>query len=201
LAEFEAAQMAEADRPPAHLNLGVVHEGQGKPEKAEQSYLTALRMDADFLPARVNLANLYNRMGRNADAERQLREGIARAPEEGELYYSLGLLLAEEKRMDESADALGKAAALLPDRARINYNQGLVFQALGRSAEAESALLEGHRKDPSDPSIIQALVVHYANQGHWQQALPFAEKLAALVPGDSAAQEQVGRIREEISRR
>lgn len=201
LAEFEAAQTAEADRPPAHLNLGVLREAQGEPDKAEQSYLTALRMDETFLPARVNLANLYNRMGRNEDAERQLREGIARAPEEGELHYSLGLLLAEENRMDESAGALAAAAALLPDRARVRYNQGLVLQALGRLDEAESVLLEAHRRDEADPSILQALILIYVDQERWAKALPFAEELAGLMPANAGAREQARTIRDRVSGR
>ncbi len=80
LEEFKEAQMAMADQPSTHLNLGVIVAGMGRRDLAEQSYLKALRMDPRFFPARFNLANLYNAMGRNAEAERVLREEIKRPP-------------------------------------------------------------------------------------------------------------------------
>ena len=140
-------------------------------------------MDPYFLPARANLAHLYNRTQRNADAERELREGIQRLPEEGELHYSLGLLLAEEGRYDDAARSLESAAKLIPLRARVRYNLALVLSKLGREAEAERALLEASRIDPQDPDILYATAFRAAARGEWERALPLAEKLVELRPG------------------
>jgi hypothetical protein len=41
---------------------------------------------------------------------------LKRIPGIGELQYSLGLLLAEDKRLAEAVTSLRKAARLLPDR-------------------------------------------------------------------------------------
>lgn len=119
LAEYIAAQEVTLDIPGARLNLAVAYQNTGRLDLAEQHYLAALKIDPDFTPARANLAQLYSAASRNADAERVLVEGLARVPELGELQYSLGLLLAEEKRLPESAKALAKAAKLLPNRARV----------------------------------------------------------------------------------
>ena len=105
---------------------------RGRPERAVQSYLTALEMDPDFLPARANLAILYNQLGQTAASERLLREGIARDPDQGELHYSLGLLLAEGNRVELAAGHLGRAAELFSDRARVHYNYGLALQRIDR---------------------------------------------------------------------
>src|SRR5207244_8397301 len=78
-------------------------------EYAPGSFLQ-LELFSDFTPARLNLARLLNELGRNPDAEHVLRDGIARVPDEGELHYSLGLLLGEEERLPEAAAALGRAA-------------------------------------------------------------------------------------------
>jgi predicted CXXCH cytochrome family protein len=196
LAEYQDAQMAMADMPSSHLNLGVLYADQGRVELAEQAYRTALRMDPYFLPARSNLAQLYNQMRRNADAERVLREGIARHPQSGELFYSLGLVLAEEKRVPEAAAALGKAAALLPGRARVRYNYGLALQQLGRRPEAEAALRQASQLDPRDPQIVHALAIFYVQQRDWRRALPYAQKLAELAPGDSRARELLQQIQQ-----
>src|SRR5262249_60782195 len=114
-----------ADMPASHLNLAVLYASQGKRDLAETEYLMALRMDPYFGPARANLVALYNAAGRNREAERVLREGIARTPGEGELYYSLGLLLAEDKRLAEAAAAPATAPKLIPGRARVRYHPGL----------------------------------------------------------------------------
>ena len=151
-------------------------------------------MDPYFAPARTNLATLYNRMGRNADAERVLREGVQWTPEQGELHYSLGLLLAEDRRLAEAAEALGQAARLLPDRARVRYNHALALQQLGRRREAEAALLAAHRLDQGDPQIVYALAVLFAREELWARALAYAQRLVALTPQDPAARQLVERL-------
>lgn len=196
--EFKEAQMAIADRPEAHLNLGVVNANLGRLGLAEQAYKTALRLDEGFLPARFNLANLYNRIGRNRDAERVLREGLERFPDQGELHYSLGLLLAEEKRLKEAAESLGRAAALMPERPRVHYNHGLSLQKIGRFDEAETAMLKAHQLSPDDPGILQALAIFYMQRRQWDRALIYAERLVLLypnVPGPRQLLNQIRRLR------
>lgn len=194
LGEFKQSQMAVADQPSGHLNLGVMHAGMGRRNKAENSYLTALRKDPGFSPARFNLANLYNAMGRNADAEGVLREGIKRSPKEGELYYSLGLLLAEEKRYPEAASNLGKAAGLLPDRARVHYNHGLALQTLGRRPSAETALLKAYRLSENDPSVLNALAIFYIQGRQWDQASSYTERLIRLYPNEPGPRRMLEQI-------
>jgi tetratricopeptide (TPR) repeat protein len=116
LADYLAAQEEDADMPAAHLNLAVLRARQGRGADAERRYRLALELDPFFLPARFNLANQLNGRGRNEEAEKVLREGLRRTADEGELHYSLGLLLAEMERIDEAAVSLRRAAELLPGR-------------------------------------------------------------------------------------
>lgn len=195
LKEFVDAQMAMADMPSTHLNLGLLHAARGEPERAEQSYLTALRMDPYLAPARIDLAVLYSERGRPGDAERVLREGVRRTPERGELHYSLGLLLAESRRLPEAASTLRDAARLLPDRARVRYNLGLALQQLGRFDEAEAALLQAHHLDGGDENVLYALTVFYAQRAQYARALPYAERLAERRPADPAVLGLLERVR------
>ncbi len=194
LEELKQAQMAVADQPSGHLNLGMMYASTGRRDLAEKSYLAALRKDPGFLPARFNLTNLYNAMGRNADAEQVLREGIKQAPKEGELYYSLGLLLAEEQRYPEAATNLGKAAELMPTRARVHYNHGLALQRVGRKSGAETALLKAYRLDENDPSVIQALAILYIQGRQWDQAATYAKKLTQLYPNEPGPRRMLEQI-------
>jgi len=194
LREYEDLQMATADHPGAHLNLGLLHANRARPDLAEQSYKTAIRMDPNFMPARVNLANLFNQMGRNPEAERLFRETIALFPKEGELYYSLGLLLAEERQLEESTEALAKAVELMPERSRVRYNYSLALQHLGHQEEAETAMRAAHRLSPDDPGILEALVSFYSGAGRWNEAKTYAEQLARMFPDDPRVQQLLERI-------
>ncbi|MBV8189911.1 MAG: tetratricopeptide repeat protein [Alphaproteobacteria bacterium] len=195
LAEFVAAQRVSLDTPGAWLNLAVVAENQGRRDEAEQEYLGALRLDPDFTPGRLNLVRFYSVNDRLRDGERILRDGLARLPLQGDLHYSLGLLLAEQNRLSEAVTELAEAARLVGDRPRVHYNHALALQRLGRRPEAEVALLKAQSLAPTDRDTIYALAVFYAQDRRWFLAVPWAEKLVALDPTDPGAQQFLGQLR------
>ena len=180
-AEYRDAHASVADMPVAHLNLGVVRQRQGDRQQAEAEYRKALEFDVGFTPARFNLANLLNAQQRNAEAEAVLIGGLGYAPEEGDLYYALGLLLAEEGRLDESVERLGQAAGLT-NRARVPYNYGLALQQVGRLDDAEAALRRARSLDEADPDIVLALARLLMARQRWEEARGFARALVRLVP-------------------
>jgi predicted CXXCH cytochrome family protein len=183
VAEYVAAQRAQADEPSAHLNLAVLETQQGERERAIESYRSALELDPDFFPARANLAVLFGELGRRSDAERLLREGIARDPERGEFHYSLALVLAEDGRLEAAAGHLGRAAELLPRQARVQYNHGLALQQTNRLDEAGSALRRAADLAPREPDIVYALTVYYMQRGRWSEAREPARQLVELTGG------------------
>ncbi|HYB48372.1 MAG TPA: tetratricopeptide repeat protein, partial [Streptosporangiaceae bacterium] len=135
------------------------------------------------------------------DAERILRDGIARSPAEGELHYDLGLVLAEQGRMDAATTSLAEAARLLPTRARVRYNYALALQTLGRRPEAEVELLAAQQLDTGDPRIVYALVTFYVQQQQYRRAMAYAELLVQLQPADSGARQLLERLRRQVSNR
>jgi Flp pilus assembly protein TadD len=135
-------------------------------------------------------------MGRNAEAEQVLRQGLQEAPEEGELLYSLGLLLAEEQRLEEAAETLHRASTLLPGRVRVHYNYGLTLQHLGRREEAEVALRTAHQIEPNDANVLQALAIFYVQARRWDQAATYAEQLVHLYPNAPGPRQMLYQIRQ-----
>ncbi len=196
LSEFVDAQMASADMPAAHLNLGVLRLRAGQLDEAERAYQVALHLDPSFVPVRFNLANLYNQQGRNDEAETVLREGIDRASEgdEGELQYSLALLLAEEDRLEEAAASLQRAVELIP-RARVRYNYGLVLHRLGRLDDAEAALIEANEGNPRDADVLLALAQLLMDRGELTRAREYARALLQLNPTAPGPQQLLNEIR------
>lgn len=185
LAEYMAAQQAVDDQPGAHLNMAVVYTDLGEVDKAEAQYQTALRLDPQFVPAKINLAMLRDQQGRKSDAESLFREVIRLEPKMGEVYYSLGLLVAEDdKRLAEAVDLLAKAAELAPQNPRIRYNCGLAFQKLGRMPEAEESLLAAHKLSPQSADFLHALAIFYTQQKQWDRAIASARQLTRLEPNN-----------------
>jgi len=66
--ELVAAEMVDADRPEAHLNLGLLDLRRQLQAEAEAEYRTALRLDPNFVPALANLADLDGCGGRISKA-------------------------------------------------------------------------------------------------------------------------------------
>jgi tetratricopeptide (TPR) repeat protein len=197
-AEYEEAQLATAEVPGAHLNLGVIREQFGEFDRAESEYRAALRIDPRFTPARYNLAMLHNRRGDRPAAERALRELTEQEPNAADAHYSLGLLLAEdERRLSEAAEALAQAARLAPERARVQYNYGLALQRLGKYREAEEALRRAHEREPALADVVYALAVLNAQQKRWGEARAWADKLARIDPHNPTWQQFLLQIRRQ----
>jgi tetratricopeptide (TPR) repeat protein len=123
-----------------------------------------------------------------------------RVPDQGDLHYSLGLVLAEQRRLADAIAALAEAARLLPDRPRVQYNYALALQQAGRRPEAEIALLKAQSRAPEDRSIAYALAVFYSQDRRWFLAIPWAEKLVALDPADPQAQQFLAELRASAQR-
>jgi Flp pilus assembly protein TadD len=68
-AEYIDAQLANAERPEAHVNLGTLFTELGKLSEAEESYRTALRLAPAHVSALVNLADLYRLQQKDEQGE------------------------------------------------------------------------------------------------------------------------------------
>jgi len=177
LEEYKIAQMALADHPEGHLNLGNLYTNMGKPKLAEKSYLTAIKIGPRFLPAHNSLANFYYHSKRKKEAEKTFRQALQLMPKQGVLYYSLGLLLTEQQRLDEAIILFAKAAELMPDNHRIYYNYGLLLQKFGKIPQAEKVLLQAYELSTTDQNTLMALISLYREQGALDKALPYIKKL------------------------
>jgi tetratricopeptide (TPR) repeat protein len=125
---------------------------------------------------------LYNQMGKNDEAEKQLREVVASHPEMYEAHYSLGLLLAEEKKYAEAATHLKQAADGMPDRDRVHYNLGLLLQYLKRDSEAEMSLHKAKELEPDNLDYLYALADFYLKRKKLKQARSIAKEMVTVHP-------------------
>jgi Flp pilus assembly protein TadD len=128
-----------------------------------------------------------------------LEKGLALAPNEGELYYSLGLLQAEMGEHEAAAESLLAAAARLPSRRGVHRNAGLALQRVGRLAEAERILEDGARLDPHDPELQHALAYVFTAAGERAKALEHAARLFELAPESPEPEELIRQMEAELA--
>ncbi len=187
IGDYIRAQQANADRPDARVNLGVLALRTGDLDAARRAYESAVALAPWFIPARVNLADVLRAQGREPEAERQLRSALAIDPGNADVHYALGLALTRQQRPGEAIASLRTAAQLRPGAARYGYAYALALESAGRLGEAIEVLRAAHAARPADRDVLFALADYCARAGDRTSARDFAARLVALIPGDPQA--------------
>ena len=115
-------------------------------------------------------------------------------------FYSLGLLLAEEDRLDEAVEYFEEAALKMPGNSRVRYNMAIAYQTLDQPARAESAYLEAIGFEPANGDFRYGLITLYMQQEKFGQALEQALKLEEIYPGNEQIQQLIHSIRQRTDR-
>jgi len=198
--EWRLAQLVDADRAEAHLNLGALDAELGRLQDAEREYTIAARVNPRFPGTYVNLADLYRQEKREDHAEQALRRGIEMAPGNADLPHAMGLLLVRRKQVAEALPFLEKAVALAPDVPRYPYVYAVALNSAGQGAKALEALRRAHERFPGDADILLALVTYNRDAGQLPDALDYARALVALAPGDPGARRLLRELQAQASR-
>ena len=177
-----AAQLAIAERPEAHMNLGNVHMEAGDARAAEAAFQLALRLEPRAAAARVNLAELYARTGRTQDAQQLLRDGLEMNADEAVLHHALGLMLVRDNQQDAALAELAAAASLQPDESRYVYVYAVALNSQERPADAIALLRDATRRFPTDFDIHWALATMLRDQGRIEEAREIATSLSGIYP-------------------
>jgi predicted CXXCH cytochrome family protein len=182
--ELFDAEMIDAERPEAHLNLGLLETRLGHPTEAETQYRTALRLDQNFTPALVNLADLDRMRGLNQEGVELLRKAMAIDPNNADIHHSLGLALVRQHNYADAIPELRQASELAPGNARYAYVYAIALNSIGAGASAIELLENTHKRHPTDRDTLLALVSIARDTGDYASALTHARELVALSPTD-----------------
>jgi len=184
--EYIAAQQLNADRPEAHLNLGLLYARENHLDKAEAELKTALSLDPAFAPAAVNLADLYRAQDRDGTGERILEDAINLDPNDASLQYALGLLMVRQKRNSQALDLLAAAARIDPGNARYVYVYAVALNDAGQTSAAIETLETSIKAHPYDRDSLAALVTFWDRAGNPAKARTYAQRFSDLVSSDRA---------------
>ncbi len=188
LDEYLLAQRANAERPEARVNLGIVYAKRGRLAEARKAYDDALRIAPWFVPAYLNLADLLRAQGRDEEGEVALRKALRVDSSSAPVHHALGLLLARRKRQAEALLHLARAFELDPGDPQFAQVYAVSLSSAGRVREALDVLRAARRRSPGAREILVQLVAIHRDRGDRRQARAWAERLLEAVPDDPQAQ-------------
>jgi Flp pilus assembly protein TadD len=116
---------------------------------------------------------------------------LPRAPD---LHHALGLLLVRKGDTVAALKELAAAVKLAPESARYAYVYAIGLHSAGKRDAALAALRAADARHPYDLDILGALVSINREAGNAKAALPYARKLAEILPDDPGMKRLVAEL-------
>ncbi|MFQ5561604.1 MAG: tetratricopeptide repeat protein, partial [Nitrospinota bacterium] len=138
----------------ARYNLGVTYTGLKEYEKAEKSFLDALKVQPGFPDALNNLGEVYLKQGNASGAEKVFKRLLRRHPDFEKGLNNMGVALQRQGRGVEALPYFRKAVAVKPDYAKAHNNLGVLLVSSG---DTEGALYHFKQALKYKPDYINAL--------------------------------------------
>jgi tetratricopeptide (TPR) repeat protein/DNA-binding winged helix-turn-helix (wHTH) protein len=113
-------------------------------------------------------------------------------PTEVEAYSRLGLLLAGERRYDESLSVFNRGLAVDPEAGDVWNRLGGLYDTLGRSADAIAARQKYVALQPSEANAHDSLGFSYQAGGRYDEAIASYKHALELAPGFAIARVHLG---------
>lgn len=188
LREYRSAQEANAERPEAQVNLGLLAVRYGELDAARAAYQRALELAPYFVPAFANYADLERIEGHDREGVALLRTAVELVPDDARIRHAYGLALHRAGESEQGLIQLARAARDGPDQPRFVLGWALALDAAGRRDEAISVLAETIDGGATNADLQHALVALLRDQGELSAALERAESWLRSQPEDPRAQ-------------
>jgi arylsulfatase A-like enzyme/Flp pilus assembly protein TadD len=144
-----------------------------------------------------NALNKSREMGMEGKADEAIREIqaiIADDPELVDAYFTLGNIYYKEKRFKDSLQAFRQALTLKPDDSFTVINMANCLAALGRTDEAEKAVLDFLAKGFQDSQLYHLLGGLNFARKRYAQAISYFEKCLSLNSESAASHNSLAAI-------
>ena len=122
------------------VQLGYVLLKVGQPAESERCFLSALESDPSEYSAYLGLSECYRQLQRNEDQFRMVKEAMALAPDDPDVWNAQGVALEVNEKMVEATEAYEKALALSPLHRKAANNLGFILER--RMNAGETSLTE-----------------------------------------------------------
>ena len=109
---------------------------------------------------------------------------LEKHPDQTQMNYSLGLLLAEMQDYDQAIVYLQKAVEEVPDHARAHYNLGQLLDFKNKTDEAAYHLSRAVELEPGNLDLLMALAEFYLKHEEFGEAKTVVLRIRAINPSD-----------------
>jgi predicted O-linked N-acetylglucosamine transferase (SPINDLY family) len=138
--------------------------------------------------ARLNQSGIEAwRRGDLATAERELRAAIAVSPEFAPAHGNLGMVLWDQRRLDEGLAALKTAVSIDPDHVGVRINLANALAVGNRMADAIAQYREVLRVQPGHPRACASLLRPLLDVCDWDGAAALVSELVGRWRAQDAA--------------
>ena len=191
---FQQAMAIHGNTADAHRGLGRVEYLKGFFEKAEAHFDKAMSLNPKDTATRLNLANTLLARNQSLAAITAFHEILKEKPDMAHAWYGMGIALDQEKRTEQAAAALIRAARLNPEFSKLETVASKVAMILCKHGEQlaskrkhQAALARFSQAANALPTYAPA----YAESGHiWlargnrQKAIAAYQKACSLKTED-----------------
>jgi tetratricopeptide (TPR) repeat protein len=191
---WQAAGLAPRDSD-IQNRLGDALAQMGAFEAAIGAFERALSERPDFQKAANSLVLTLVQAGRSADAVVRARAFIARAPDDPDRYFTLGLAQSEQD-VEAAMATFRQVLRLAPRHTLARYNLALVLQRADRLREAIEELERAIALEPR-AEVYYSLGVSCWHRGDLDRAVQSLQAATALDPRHAAAYHALGAVLKE----
>src|SRR5437870_469183 len=168
---FDGLARAHPDWEAAHVNKGIAALNLQNEylKTAEESFLSALKLNPKNPHALVSLGILYHYTQKEADAYQAFEKALAVDPEDPYTLCYMGILLIEKGRVAEDRATLEKVVKLQPSFATAYWRLREVYLKLGDRPRMSQVLEEFSRLDQAKAGLKVGL--KYGEGGKYNMAM------------------------------
>jgi tetratricopeptide (TPR) repeat protein len=148
--EYETSLSKDPKLIPSMMVLGMIHEAQGEPDKAEARYQEALRVNHRFAPAANNLAWLMIERGGNSDIALGYASTAREVmPNDPSIADTLGWIYYQKAIYLKALPLLQEAAEKMPDNPVVLYHYGMAQYKTDNKTGAQKTLTQSLHLSPT----------------------------------------------------
>ncbi|SRR6056297_167559 len=135
--------------------------------------------------------------GKISQGEAMLAALCKRFPDNPTILYNYGMILSEKGQLEEAIDMLSRLTEIDPEANRAWNALAVAHFRAGKRTEAISELKKSYQLNSEDPYTLRNLGGLLAKEST-EQAHPYLEKAASLLPDDPQAQYGYGKCLKDL---
>jgi tetratricopeptide (TPR) repeat protein len=179
---------------------GRVSEATGDTARATNSFRLALKEAPDFAEARRELAGALINQKKYDEAVLHLDKAMKQVPKDAMLWFYRGQLYQETQKTDSALWSYNQALSLNDSLQLVQLRAGELLYLRGDNAGAIAHLEKAAREYGHSVKYITMLASAYERTGQNIKALEQYQRLDALQPGYTFADQSIARLKAKLTR-